>query len=144
VTETEAPPPPNNNQLAVERTDLALIRNYLALERTLMAWIRTALSLIGFGYTAVKAVQAVRGQALEFRGPLGHVHGLRITENIGFIMVMIGTVAVSLALIQHYVMVKELAALGLKRRLSIAMMVAIVLSVLGIFCFSVLATEMSK
>lgn len=143
ATTEEAPKVlPTANELAVERTDLALLRSYLAIERTLMAWVRTAISLIGFGYTVVKAIQTLKNPSFEARGPFGYVHGLRISQDIGYALVMIGTITLILALVQHIVMVNELVALGFKRRLSLSALVAILLGILGIFAFSTLAMEM--
>ena len=45
-------PPLTSNEMALDRT-------LMALERTLMAWIRTSLSLISFGFTIYKFLQAL-------------------------------------------------------------------------------------
>ena len=50
----------SSNQLAADRTDLALIRTVVALDRTLMAWVRTAISLISFGFTIYKFFQGLQ------------------------------------------------------------------------------------
>jgi putative membrane protein len=51
---------PSSNQLADDRTRLAVQRTVAALDRTLMAWVRTATSLISFGFTIYKFFQALR------------------------------------------------------------------------------------
>ena len=53
MTEAEAnrsDSPPDQGQMAVERT-------YLAYERTLLAWIRTGTSLVTFGLTLHKSFE---------------------------------------------------------------------------------------
>ena len=47
-----------SNELAELRTDLATTRTLMAADRTLMAWIRTALSLLSFGFTIYKLLDA--------------------------------------------------------------------------------------
>ena len=51
--------PPTSNQLAADRTTMAFDRTVMALERTLMGWIRTSLSLISFGFTIFKFLEAL-------------------------------------------------------------------------------------
>ena len=51
-------------QLELKLVDmLALDRNKLAAERTLMAWVRTSLSMISFGFTIYKFLQAIDEQS---------------------------------------------------------------------------------
>ena len=50
-----------NDRLAIDRTRLAA-------ERSLMAWIRTALSMIAFGFTIYKFLQALHELHLDRRG----------------------------------------------------------------------------
>src|SRR5512141_1977120 len=65
-----------SNQLAQERTNWAQGRTIMALERTLMAWLRTGVSLISFGFTLYKVLEAfqskgtvtMREHALRNRG----------------------------------------------------------------------------
>jgi putative membrane protein len=54
----DAPADRSSNDLALERTRLAIFRTELASSRSLMAWVRTGLSLIGFGFTVYKFVQS--------------------------------------------------------------------------------------
>ncbi|PYY11310.1 MAG: hypothetical protein DMG61_19450, partial [Acidobacteria bacterium] len=48
-------------QTVPNSTDLAFERTRMAAERTLIAWIRTALSMISFGFTIYKFLQAMQG-----------------------------------------------------------------------------------
>lgn len=59
--------------LAGHRTDLSVDRTVMAASRTLMGWIRTALSLISFGFTIYKFMEAAtQGSAIgliKVQGP---------------------------------------------------------------------------
>jgi putative membrane protein len=123
--------------LAHERTDLAMDRTYWAAERTLMGWIRTAISMISFGFTIGKVGQAL-GE-VEVRG----FRGMRMigVDSIAYLLVILGTVALLAAAVQHSRRVHELCEQGLRRQPSIAFAVALVLSVLGIVAFSSLVLK---
>jgi putative membrane protein len=90
------------NELAGDRTDLAIERTIMAASRTLMGWVRTALSLISFGFTIYKILQAARESA-----ELGfiNVHGPR---RLGLILIGIGTASVVLGAIDYYSTLKRL------------------------------------
>jgi putative membrane protein len=122
-------------QLAHERTDLAVSRSYMAIERTLMAWIRTSLSMISFGFTIGKLGQVLKD--LKIEGPGGKIHTVS-TEEIAHFLVILGTVALIGAAIQHRIHVKELYAMGLRRQVSITFVVAVLLAALGGFALAAL------
>ena len=126
-------------RLAHERTDLALVRNYMAAERTLMAWIRTALSMISFGFTIGKLGEVLKD--VEVKGPLGHIRDFSV-ESIAYFLVILGTLALLGATVQHWLEVRECRALGLRRRFSIAFVVALLLSVFGGFALSALVLKL--
>lgn len=121
-------------ELAHERTDMALSRSYLAIERTLMAWIRTSLSMISFGFTIGKLGQVLKD--LQIKGPKGGIIRTVSAEEIAHFLVVLGTAALIGAAVQHRIQLRELYASGLQRRLSIAFIVSIVLSVLGGFALA--------
>ena len=85
-----------NDQLAIDRTRLAA-------ERSLMAWIRTALSMIAFGFTIYKFLQALHEQSTV---PVLRPNAPR---NVGLLLVGIGTFAVAVACIQHWKYVRKLS-----------------------------------
>ena len=128
-----------STRLAHERTDLALVRNYMAAERTLMAWIRTALSMISFGFTIGKLGEVLKD--VEIKGPLGHFRDVSV-ESIAYYLVILGTLALLGATLQHWLEVRECRALGLRRRFSIAFVVALLLSVFGGFALSALVLKL--
>lgn len=75
-------------------TRLAAERNRLALERTLMAWTRTATSLIAFGFTIYQIFQRLADSERlsdPFVSP----------QVVGFAMIIVGMVALSLAWVQQ-------------------------------------------
>lgn len=126
----------SNEELAATRTDLALERSGLADERTLMAWIRTSLAMISFGFTIGKLGDALKSTTINL--VLG-----RTTDVLGvaYFLVAVGTVALVLAAIQFKVESVTLVRRGLKRRPSLALAVAVLLSILGLFVFLDLITR---
>jgi putative membrane protein len=114
-------------------TNLAMDRNYMAAERTLMAWIRTALSMISFGFTIGKLGQVMR--SVEVKGLLVHTRMVSV-ESIAYFLVVLGTVALLLAAIQHRVRMHELYKMGLRRQVSTSFVVASLLIVVGGFALT--------
>jgi len=114
-------------------TNLAMDRNYMAAERTLMAWIRTALSMISFGFTIGKLGQVVR--SIEVKSLLGNTRMMGV-ESIAYFLVVLGTLALLMASIQHRVRLYQLYAMGLRRQISTSFVVAVLLIVVGGFALS--------
>jgi inner membrane protein YidH len=114
-------------------TNLAMDRNYMAAERTLMAWIRTALSMISFGFTIGKLGQVLG--TIEVKGFMGHTRMISV-ESIAYFLVILGTVALLMASIQHRVRMRQLYEMGLRRQLSTSFVVAVLLIVVGGFALS--------
>ena len=115
--------------------DLATQRTAMAAERTLMAWIRTALAMISFGFTIGKLGDAVSSAKVNLFG--------RATDIIGlaYFLVIVGTIALVLAVIQNRIEMARLFPRDVKRRPSVAFVVAILLSLLGVFVFTDLVTR---
>ena len=112
-----------SDQLAIDRTRLAS-------ERTLMAWIRTALSMIGFGFTIYKFLQAIQQQSTA---PVLYPQAPR---NVGLALVGIGTFAVVVALIQHWKYMKKLQPEQPYKPWDLASIVAILIGILGVLIFA--------
>jgi putative membrane protein len=106
--------------------DLALDRNRMASERTLMAWVRTALSMIAFGFTIYKFLQAIQEQS---KMP---VYRPNAPRNLGLLLVGIGTFAVAVACIQHWKYVRKLSPDQPWAPWDLAFVVGIMLGLLGI------------
>jgi putative membrane protein len=132
VSNGSPPPPDRSTLLAEQRTDYAVQRVYLAAERTLMAWIRTSLSMISFGFTIVKAFQYLAANRELPPAWFGHA---RSPATLGLILISIGTLALVFAVIQHWQMLRELHAQGLAARWSLALTVATLVAVVGVYAF---------
>ena len=121
---------------APNSTDLAFERTRMAAERTLIAWIRTALSMISFGFTIYKFLQAMQeSQKLPIQpgGP----------RNLGLTLIALGTTGLILASIQHRSLLKQLHySSSVGARWSLAMMVAVAISLLGVLAFASIALRM--
>ena len=124
---------PTTTDLAHKRTDLAVQRSYMAAERTLMAWIRTTLSMISFGFTLAKLGQAMHD--VEIKKLLGGVQVVGV-RRIGYFLVVLGTAALFAATLQYWKELRELRKMGLTRRLTISLLVAAVLIILGGLAFT--------
>jgi putative membrane protein len=120
-------------QLAHQRTDLAMERNYLAAERTLMGWIRTTLSMISFGFTIGKLGQVLHD--VELKGLVGPTRTVSI-ENIAYFLVILGTLALLGASLQHWCRMRELYAMGFSRKVPLTFIVSLLLVMVGGFAFT--------
>ena len=101
----------------------------MAAERTLIAWLRTALSMITFGFTIYKFLEAMQQSqklALRPNGP----------RNLGLTLIALGTIGLILACVQHRSLLKQLGySSSVGARWSLAMMLAVAVSLLGILAF---------
>lgn len=111
-------------------TRLAVERTRAAYERTMMAWIRTATSLIAFGFTIYKffQIEAPPGRPNRLIGPRG----------FAFILVSIGLFSLILATLEHRQDIRTLGAQYAGRRRSLAVLVAAMISILGILALVVI------
>ena len=116
--------------LAEERTDLAFERTIIASERTLMAWIRTALSMIGFGFTIYKFFQY---QADDIAA--GNIRRPQAPRNLGLSLIALGTLALAAAAWQHRNFLKEIGASEKRHTISISIVVAMVVILIGLVTF---------
>jgi putative membrane protein len=135
---TDPPAPDRATLLAEQRTDYAAQRVYLAAERTLMAWIRTSLSMISFGFTMVKVFEYLAQERDLPPTWFGHA---RSPSTLGLVLVSLGTLALIVAIVQHRQMLQELHRQGLARRWSLALSVATLLAVIGVFAFGSLVVR---
>jgi putative membrane protein len=124
-------------QLATTRTSLALQRSYLAAERTLMAWIRTSLAMISFGFTLGKLGEALGAVSVKLL--FGHTAGI---ESVAYFLVILGTVTLLVSAVQNRVEVLQLFRQGLAPRFSLAFVMAILLSLLGMFAFTAMVINL--
>jgi putative membrane protein len=95
-----------------------------------MAWVRTATSLITFGFTIYKFFDFLRQQGATFRPD--RILGPR---EFALIMIGIGLTALALATVQHIQNTRALRREYHKVPLSLATVLAALISVLGILSF---------
>ena len=115
-------------------TRLAVERTQLAHERTLMAWVRTSASLISFGFTIYKFFDFEAG-----RGAVGATNRLLSPRQFGMIMIAIGVASLALATVQHYRTNKRMRSSYGEGDRSVALIVAVIVSVMGILALVVTA-----
>ena len=114
-----------------DATRLAVDRTRLAHERTLMAWIRTATSMISFGFTIFKFLEAQPGRERRFT----IVEQLLNARNFAMLMISVGLVGLSTAAFQHHREMAFMRARYGELPRSNAMMVATLVAAFGIFAF---------
>ena len=117
-------PEPNATELALERT-------YLAHERSMMAWIRTATSLITFGFAYFKFFMYLQQQEQLTRG-----HRFLTPRGFGLTMIGIGIFSLAMATLQHWQQLKILRKHNRSAPWSISLMVAALISILGMIAFA--------
>jgi putative membrane protein len=127
----------DRTRLAGTRTSLALTRSAMAAERTLMAWIRTCLAMISFGFTIGKLENILASAKVNVGfGRTADISG------VAYFLVSLGTVALILASVQYRFEVAGLTPPGVKRRPSLALVIAVLLSLLGVFAFTDLVSQL--
>ncbi len=125
-----------STQLSRKRTSLAVERSFIAFERTLMAWLRTSLSMISFGFTLVKFFQFLEDD--RGRPVVGNFGRTWAPTSVGMAMIVIGTGALVVAIIQHRRRVEALRHEGLLPQWNLALNVAILVAVLGVYALGAL------
>ena len=125
------------NELAMDRTDLAVERTVMGAGRTLMAWIRTALSMISFGFTIYKFLQAAaEGKAnsvMQMMGP----------RRLGLFLIALGVVSVILGSIEYYHTIRRLNRMSATnyKALNFSFIVGLLIGLLGLFLFITILTH---
>jgi putative membrane protein len=111
-------------------TKLAFDRTWVAYERTMLAWVRTATSLITFGFSVFKFFQIVREgeQRNYFIG----------AREFGLLLVSIGLISLVLATLQYRQNIRMLGEEYQGRPRSLAVIVAALISILGILALIVM------
>ena len=112
--------------LAEQRTELAGERTLIAADRTLMAWIRTSLSMISFGFTIYKFLQAMQVE--------GHYTVAR-PNALGMALIGVGTVALAVAIIQHVQFARHLKTPQARSPWTLSVIVGIFVALIGLLAF---------
>ncbi len=128
---SETPKPLSNNDLALDRTELAKYRSRAAADRTLMAWIRTSLSLIGFGFgipTIVKTIEVTRLTP--------YLNPIRFSVIVGLAFIATGMLGMILALKEHRKLLRQIKSDRYTYEAShSAEIVAVALLIIGLVSF---------
>jgi putative membrane protein len=106
-------------------TELAFARTRAAYERTMMSWIRTATSLITFGFSVYKFFQLEAESSVRQNRVIG-------PRQFALVLVSIGLISLLLATIEHRRNIRALSAQYSGHRWSLAVVVAALISILGI------------
>ena len=131
-------------ELSSRRTGMSFQRTRMSADRTLMSVIRTSLSLIGFGFTIFQIFQKLRDA-----GILKSAHAPRnfgetlVWLGIGMLVVGIGYhVSFMVGLRREREALKEAGLIHAQSQypLSLTLMVAVVLLIIGIFAVVAMAT----
>jgi len=110
-------------------TKLALDRTLMAADRSLMAWVRTSLSMISFGFTIYKILDAVRQDAVR------EAHRFNTPRDVGLFLTGLGTVAMLMGTFEFWLRFKELRAEGMTPVLQPTFIMAIIMSITGLLMF---------
>jgi putative membrane protein len=110
-------------------TKLAFDRTWVAYERTMLAWVRTATSLITFGFSVYKFFQILREDSPRTNYLIG-------ARQFGILLVGIGLASLVLATLEYRQNIRSLEYEVRPR--SLAVVVAALISVLGIVAMSVM------
>jgi putative membrane protein len=106
---------------------LATERTRMAADRTLMGWIRTALSMISFGFTIFKFLEAI--QSKELAAQTLRVHSPR---TVGLTLISIGLFSLVIACLQHRNYMKKLKSDQPYRPWDLALVTAALIGLVGL------------
>lgn len=115
-------------------SDLGAVRTILAADRTLMAWIRTSLSMLSFGFTIYKFLQALadHGQIARTDSP----------QHVGMFLAAAGTGAMLLGSVSYWVTLRDIARAQPFRLWRSLLLVAFVMSAAGVMLFVAIAKRL--
>ena len=125
--------------LAQERTDLAVQRTAMAASRTMMAWVRTGTSLISFGFTIHKFLQAAATSTAKLS--LMNAQGPR---RLGLTLILLGTMSIILGTYEYFKTSKQLCVMQgreYKFKGDFSLIIGAVICLLGFFLFITILTH---
>lgn len=106
---------------------LAITRTQLALQRTQMAAVRTSVSMISFGFAIAKFFND-----LKSIDSLKTISTAYSSSNLGYWLVLIGTVYILVTSFQYQFDYRALHIPGVKRRIPLTFVLSVVIGILGL------------
>lgn len=105
---------------------LAIDRTLMAAERSLMAWVRSTLSMITFGFAFYKFTEFFHAHS-SAQTPSTYAH-----RNFGLALIIIGTVALIIASIQHIKYINRIRIDSTYRSRNLPLVVACLFAFFGL------------
>jgi putative membrane protein len=115
-------------------SDLGEIRTIMAADRTLMAWIRTSLSMLSFGFTIYKALEA-----LSSKGDMAHPNS---PQQVGLFLTGMGVTAIVLGTIGYWMTLRDLQQVEQFRIGRPVLLMALIMSLAGVSSFVTIAMRL--
>ena len=115
-------------------SDLGEMRTIMAADRTLMAWIRTSLSMLSFGFTIYKFLEA-----MAEAGQLSHSDS---PQRIGLFLCAAGTAAILLGTYAYWTTLKELRRIEMFSLGRAVLIMALIMCLASILLFVGIATRL--
>lgn len=109
--------------------NLPVMNTLMAADRTLMSWTRTSLSLLSFGFTIFKILQAFQDTGGKF------VVRTDVPRNAGLFLTAMGTFAMVMGTIEYWQTLKVLHQERILGRPRPPLIMAIIMSVSGVLLF---------
>lgn len=108
-------------------------RVFFAAERTLLAWLRTGLTIMALGFVVSRFGLFVQLLATQSQGTLPAVHS-SLSAALGVAFVIVGTLAIVVAAVQHQRFVATLPQTDLPRAYSrvFALLLSLLMGALGV------------
>ncbi len=108
---------------------LQMMNTLMAADRTLMAWIRTSLSLLSFGFTIYKILQAFHDAGEKF------IVRPEVPRDAGLFLTGMGTLAMVLGTIEYWQTLKVLHQPRIFGRPRMPLVMAVIMSLTGMVLF---------
>jgi putative membrane protein len=118
----------SSNELAADRTTMAITRTIMAADRSLMAWVRTGLSMISFGFTLYKVLQGFQSSG----GAAAMSHSPR---TVGLFLTGLGTAAIVMGTIEYFARLREARSRIPLPTWRPSFIIAVIMSGAGLFLF---------
>lgn len=114
-------------------------RVFFASERTLLAWLRTGITIMALGFVVSRFGLFVQLLATQSRDALPAPHS-SLSANLGIVFVIVGTLVIVVASIQHQRFVATLSQADLPRAYSraFAFLLSLLIGALGVVLASYL------